>query len=297
MITELCALLGKSKQAYYKMLRRKSHALLEERVVLSYARDCRALDPGIGCMKIWHMFNRNLSGVRVGRDRFLSILYENGLKIREKFRKPRTTDSRHGLPVYPNLVKDLLVDRPNQLYVSDITYITVWTSESEYIFCYLSLVMDDYTKEIVGYAVHETLEADGCIRALNMALGRNRNDGERLIHHSDRGSQYASTAYVALLKKHKVDISMTENGDPLENASSERINNTVKNELLRGVRFSSIEQVRRILPERIRFYNEKRPHMSLDMHTPAEARDMKGCLNKRWKRTREQYLLPEEHVP
>lgn len=297
MITELCALLGKSKQAYYKMLRRKSHALLEERVVLSYARDCRALDPGIGCMKIWHMFNRNLSGVRVGRDRFLSILYENGLKIREKFRKPRTTDSRHGLPVYPNLVKGLLVDRPNQLYVSDITYITVWTSESEYIFCYLSLVMDDYTKEIVGYAVHETLEADGCIRALNMALGRNRNEGERLIHHSDRGSQYASTAYVSLLKKHKVDISMTENGDPLENASSERINNTVKNELLRGVRFSSIEQVRRILPERIRFYNEKRPHMSLDMHTPAEARDMKGCLNKRWKRTREQYLLPEEHVP
>ena len=157
----------------------------------------RSRDPGIGCGKIWYKFNSNGSHIRIGRDRFLSVLYENGFKLRGKIRAPRTTDSRHGFPLYPNLTSDLLVNRPNQLWVSDITYITVWKSEDDYFFCYLSIIMDDYHKEIVGYAVHETLETRGCLSALDMALKKTAHKRtQRLIHHSDRGTQYASTDYV-----------------------------------------------------------------------------------------------------
>lgn len=141
--------------------------------------------------------------------------------------------------------------------------------------------MDDYHKEIVGYAVHETLETKGCLSALDMALKKTAHKRtQRLIHHSDRGTQYASTAYVTKLKANGIEVSMTENGNPKENAASERINNTVKNELLKGERFSSVRQVRETLAQRIRFYNEERPHMSLDMRSPLECRQMTGVINK-----------------
>lgn len=184
--------------------------------------------------------------------------------------------------------------RPNQLWVSDITYITIWKSEDEYLFCYLSIVMDDYHKEIVGYAVHETLETAGCLQALDMALKATAHERtQKLIHHSDRGTQYASSVYVTKLKANGIEVSMTENGDPKENAASERINNTVKNELLRGERFTSVRQVRETLARRIKFYNEERPHMSLNMYTPRECRNMTGVFDKKWDRKREKYLKPE----
>lgn len=120
--------------------------------------------------------------------------------------------------------------------------------------------MDDYHKEIVGYAVHETLETQGCLSALDMALRKTSHKRtQRLIHHSDRGAQYASTAYVTKRKANGIEISMTENGNSKENTGSERINNTVKNELLKGKRFSSVRQVKETLVQRIRFYNEERP--------------------------------------
>ena len=248
----------------------------------------------MGCGKIWYKFNSNGSHIHIGRDRFLFILYENGFKLRGKVRAPRTTDSRHGLTLYPNLVKGLLVTRPNQLWVSDITYITLWVSEDEYSFCYLSIIMDDYHKEIVGYAVHETLEVAGCLKALDMALKRTAHKRtQKLIHHSDRGVQYASAAYVTKLKSNAIEVSMTEDGNPKDNAASERVNNTVKNELLRGERFTSVRQVRETLARRIKFYNEERPHMSLNMYTPSECRDMTGVIDKKWKRMREKYLQPE----
>ena len=254
----------------------------------------RSRDPGIGCGKIWYKFNRNGSHIRIGRDRFLSVLSENGFKLRGKIRAPKTTDSRHCFPLYPNLTGELLVNRPNQLWVSDITYITVWKSEDDYFFCYLSVIMDDYHKEIVGYAVHETLETQGCLSALDMALKRTaRKRTQRLIHHSDRGVQYASSAYVTKLKSNGIEVSMTENGNPKENAASERVNNTIKNELLKGERFTSVRQVREMLARRIRFYNEERPHMSLNMCTPSECRSMTGVIDKKWDRKREKYLKPE----
>ena len=224
----------------------------------------------------------------VGRDRFADIIDRYKLKVRSRVRKPRTTDSTHGLPTFPNIVKDFIPTGPNQLWVSDITYITIWVDEYHYIFCYLSLILDAYTEEIVGWSVGRTLETKYPVEALNMALKRieGKNDIS-LIHHSDRGCQYASSEYVQLLKEHNIRISMTETGDPKENAKAERINNTMKNELLKGKRFTNIQQVIDAVDKAVDFYNNERPHMSIGMMTPSKAAVYEGVLEKVWTSYRE----------
>lgn len=245
----------------------------------------RSKAPGIGGLKLWYMYRRDFDGNNpVGRDRFAYIIDRYGLKVRKKFRKPKTTDSSHGLPTYPNIVKDLIPTRANQLWVSDITYITVWLDEYHYAFCYLSLILDAYTEEIVGWSVGPTLETAYPVEALKMAL--KRIDGMKeinLTHHSDRGCQYASSEYVRLLEKQHIKISMTESGDPKDNAQAERINNTMKNELLKDIRFVCIEDVKSAVSCAVDFYNNERPHMSIDMMTPAEAALHEGEIAKRWR--------------
>ena len=191
------------------------------------------------------VFGSSLLWETVGRDRFEYILDKYNLKVRKKKRKPRTTDSRHGLPTYPNQAKSYIPTQANRLWVSDITYIPIHVNESKHIFCYLSLILDAYSKEIVGWAVGETLETGHCIHALRMALKRvDDTSGTELIHHSDRGCQYASKEYTSLLREYGITISMTEDGNPKDNAQAERINNTMKNELLKGKSFCDIKEVR-----------------------------------------------------
>ena len=219
----------------------------------------------------------------VGRDRFEDILDKYNLKLRKKKRKPRTTDSRHGLPTYPNQAKSYIPTQVNRLWVSDITYIPIYVSESKHIFCYLSLILDAYSKEIVGWAVGETLETSHCIHALRMALGCvDDTSGKELIHHSDRGCQYASKEYTSLLKEYDITISMTENGNPKDNAQAERINNTMKNELLKGKVFYDIKEVTKAVEKAVLFYNTARPHMSINMMTPQEAATHTGEIKKGW---------------
>ena len=257
--------------------------------MLEYVRTIRDKDPGIGGDKLWRMYMDEFSGNNpVGRDRFADIIDRYNLKVRSRVRKPRTTDSTHGLPTFPNIVKDFIPTGPNQLWVSDITYITIWVDEYHYIFCYLSLILDAYTEEIVGWSVGRTLETKYPVEALNMALKRieGKNDIS-LIHHSDRGCQYASSEYVQLLKEHNIRISMTETGDPKENAKAERINNTMKNELLKGKRFTNIQQVIDAVDKAVDFYNNERPHMSIGMMTPSKAAVYEGVLEKVWTSYRE----------
>lgn len=252
---------------------------------LDYANEIRAIDPGIGIMKLWYMYQSKFRGERdlLGRDLFTDLLVENGMKVRLKVRKPRTTDSSHGLPVFPNLITELIPTRPNQLWVSDITYIEIWLSDIEYTFCYLSVVQDAYTRQIIGWCVGDSLSTKFPLQALKMALRRlDRYDSVDLIHHSDRGVQYASSAYVDTLVSKGIKISMTENGNPKDNPQAERINNTIKNELLKGMVFNSIRQVIAALEIKIPFYNNERPHMSLDMATPSQAEALTGEINKRW---------------
>lgn len=289
-------MLGVSKQAYHKQ---KGEATVrkttQEAFALEYIRSTRALDPGIGGMKLWYMYKRDFpDNERIGRDRFADIIHRHGLKVRNKTRRPRTTDSSHGLPVFPNLAYSFIPTAVNQLWVSDMTYIPIWLGETGYTFCYLSIITDAYSHEIIGWSVGPTLETRYPAESLKMAFRRLEGAGQqtagRLIHHSDRGVQYASAEYVGLLHEKRISISMTQNGDPKENAMAERINSTVKNELLKGLRFSCIRQVRDAMEVAVAFYNERRPHMSVDMMTPKEAAKCNGEIRKWWRSYRQEAI-------
>lgn len=252
--------------------------------MLQYIRGIRKKDPGIGGMKLWYMYRKAFgNNSPVGRDRFEDIVDRHGLKVRSRVRKPRTTDSTHGLPVYPNIIRDFIPAAPNRLWVSDITYITLWPDKYTYVFCYLSLLLDAYTEEIVGWSVGSTLKTAAPMESLRKALTRIEGEEQvHLIHHSDRGCQYASREYVSVLKQYGIRISMTESGDPKENAQAERINNTMKNELLKDAVFHDIEEVRAAVSVAVNFYNNERPHMSIDMMTPVQAAGCCGEIAKRW---------------
>ena len=215
-----------------------------------------------------------------GRDAFIEILRKNGLMVHiRRRRRYKTTDSNHHYRKYPNLIKDVVPHRPNEIWVSDITYI-----ETEEGVCYLSLITDAYSHKIVGWAVGPTLETTYPLEALRMALATIDDEtAHRIIHHSDRGCQYCSDAYVAELKKHGISISMTQSGDPLENAIAERANGILKNEWLYKMTIPSREICTVELARIIDFYNTQRPHMSIGWQTPEQAHSQCGEQQRCWK--------------
>ena len=214
---------------------------------------------------------------QIGRDAMFELLRERGLLvIKRKRRGCVTTLSKHRFKKYPNIVRDFIPIAPNQLWVNDITYIHL--NEG---FAYLSLITDAYSRKIVGFYLSKDLSAKGPLKALKMALQSNANrDG--LIHHSDRGVQYCCDEYVKLLQDSQVKISMTENGDPLENALAERVNGILKTELLEAV-FADFTTAQKDVATACSTYNHLRPHGSIDNLKPAEAHQKTGALNKRWK--------------
>lgn len=270
--------------------------LMTETIVLKFVKEIRCIDPGIGAEKLHILYMKRFGKdfkYMVGRDKMEHIISKYGLNIRKLRRKPRTTNSMHGLPTYPNLIKNTIPVRKNQIWVSDITYIPIWfdIKEERYYFCYLSIISDYYTKEIIGWEVGDSLETQYCIRALNMALERLvEEDIICLTHHSDRGVQYASAAYVKILTEAGIQISMTECGDPKENAVAERINGIIKNELLKDFVFYSTDEVKTAVSRAIEFYNNERPHMSLNYMTPSEAANLNGKIAKKWLSYRECHL-------
>lgn len=295
-IERMCRLSGVSKQAYHKQKGESAmRKAAQEAFALEFIHEIRKTDPMIGGKKLWRMYRKDIKGNdRLGRDRFENLISRYNLNVRIRVRKPRTTDSRHGLPVFPNIVYSFVPSAINQLWVSDITYMPVWLNEKEYTFCYISLIMDAYNHEIIGWAVGKTLEAKYTAEALQMAFGKLEGVDEqiirKLIHHSDRGVQYASAGYVSLLQSRHINISMTENGNPKDNAMAERINSTVKNELLKGMRFRSVTEVVSALGKAVEFYNTRRPHMSLDWMTPEEAARCNGEIKKWWKSYRDEAI-------
>ena len=290
----LCRLFGKSWQAYYQYRDTLCRDRLREELVIQFVKNVRRIDPGIGGGKLHHMYRERFGAgyeYMVGRDKMEAIISRNGLNVRTPRKRPRTTDSTHGLPTYPNLVKDLIPIRKNQVWVTDITYIPVWLPDGSHTFCYLSMITDCYTREIISWYVGETMEAWCSAECLAQALETlGTEQAVNLIHHSDRGVQYVSAAYTSLLAGAGIRISMTESGDPKDNAVAERQNSTVKNELLKDIRFRSVGEVRRALERAIAFYNNERPHMSLNNMTPRQAASCMGKIQKKWVSYREKYL-------
>jgi len=201
------------------------------------------------------------------------------LVVKRKRRKPQTTFSQHWMRKHPNLIENLTPIKAGGLWVSDITYIELSGGNG-----YLSLVTDAYSRKIVGYHLSGQLTAAGPVSALQMAIAGCADTGS-LIHHSDRGSQYCSNDYVGLLHENNISISMTQSGDPRDNAIAERVNGILKSELLITV-FEDIEQARQAVMQAVRTYNYLRPHSSIDMLTPAMAHRKKGRLKRHWKARR-----------
>jgi putative transposase len=239
----------------------------------------REHQPLLGGRKMFHELQTFLIGhdFKIGRDAFFDLLKEQGFLLAKRRRRGCiTTFSKHRFRKYPNLIKEFVPTGPNQLWVADITYIILANG-----FAYLSLITDAYSHKIVGFYLNKTLSAQGSLQALKMALAGNKNrDG--LIHHSDRGVQYCCDEYVQLLHKNSIKISMTENGDPRENAVAERLNGILKTELLAKV-YSSYETAQIAVAKACSIYNQLRPHGSINNLKPIEAHVMSGPIKKTWK--------------
>ena len=278
-IAVLCRLFGKTRHAYYDSLWRKESSLVKEDVILQEVINIRKDLPRLGTRKLHYVIQNKLISHQIsfGRDYLFDLLSEHKLLIRQRKRKAITTDSRHWMRKYSNLVKGLVITRPEQVWVSDITYIRLTNQWG-----YLSLITDAYSRKIMGYSFRQDLAAEGCINALKMALN-NRLYNESIIHHSDRGSQYCSHNYVDLLLKNNIGISMTENGDPYENALAERVNGIIKTEFNLYSSSLGFDQTGYQVSKSIKSYNELRPHASCDYLTPNQAHLKSEKLNKRWK--------------
>lgn len=278
-IAVLCGLFGKTRHAYYDCLWRKENSLVKEDIILQEVLNIRKDLPRLGTRKLHYLVHNKLSTHQItfGRDYLFDLLSEHKLLIRQRKRKAITTDSRHWMRKYSNLVKGLVITRPEQVWVSDITYIRLTNQWG-----YLSLITDAYSRKIMGYSFRQDLAAEGCINALKMAL-TNRVYNGSIIHHSDRGSQYCSHNYIDLLVRNNIAISMTENGDPYENALAERVNGIIKTEFNLYSSSLSFEQTGSQISKSIESYNQLRPHASCDYLTPNQAHLQSEKLNKRWK--------------
>lgn len=263
-VTKLCKRVGMSPQNFYKAREVRQRKKVDEQLVKGLVEAERRVQPRIGGLKLHSLLRLELAaaGVSIGRDRFFEILRNQDLLLERLPKAPRTTNSRHNLPVFSNLVKDLAVTGPNQVWVSDITYIR--TREA---FMYLSLITDMYSRKIVGYHLARTLEACDTLKALDLALD-SLPEGTFPIHHSDRGSQYCSHEYVKRLQAHRLSISMTEENHCAENAMAERVNGILKQEYYLKQEFRTERQAQKAVAEAISLYNTRRPHRSLKLCTP-----------------------------
>lgn len=219
----------------------------------------------LGGKKVYHQIKPALkyNHLKMGRDKLFRILSDHHLLIKPKRRYTITTNSKHWLRKYPNIFKEQIITQPEQAWVSDITYIK--TDEGN---CYLNMVTDVFSRKIMGYAIAQNMNTEEMKKAYQMAIGNRVYPDKKLIHHSDRGLQYCSGEYVKLSNDHEISISMTENGDPYENALAERMNRTLKEEFGLGRQLPTRQQAFRLIEEAVELYNQRRPHLSLKMKTP-----------------------------
>ncbi len=276
---------GYSKQAYYKQLHYQEQESFEEYLIVGLINQKRKIWKRGSGRNLWKALQADFleHNISIGRDKFFDLLRRNGLLIHIKKRRVKTTDSYHRYHKYPNLIKGLKPLKANEIWVSDITYL--WLNRSD-CFCYLFLITDMYSRKIIGYCVCSSLHAQGAIISLQMALENSKSQRTQgCIHHSDRGIQYACDAYTSILNNNGFLISMTEKSDPLENAIAERVNKTIKEEFTdqKEISFTTIAAAKKSIKQFIDFYNNQRPHRSIDWLTPNAAYRREGELKRHWK--------------
>lgn len=270
----LCGLFGKSRQAYYKALNHTTQELLEEEIVLGLVARIRTKSKTSrwGVRKLLPLLSPDLDllGIKMGRDKLFELLGANGLLVSKRKRRFFTTQSHHWLRKHHNLVEYLVVSKPNQLWVSDITYVSI--NGLPY---YLYLITDAYSQKIVGWNISLDLKAESALDALKMALNAIKElTPFSLMHHSDRGIQYCSYEYTGLLNSHHIWISMTKPGSPHENAIAERMNGILKEEWLTDLENIPVsDNVKDCIGQIITIYNEMRPHNGLGSITPSQVHD------------------------
>lgn len=277
----LCRSFGVTRQAYYQHFWTAQAYCMEHELVLIRVQEIRNDHRRLGTRKLLDKLQPFLleHGIKMGRDALFDLLSDHGLLVRRLHKYVHTTRSSHWLRKWPNLIKDTVLTGPGQLWVSDITYF--WTPEEGY--TYISLITDAWSHRIMGYHLATDLEAASTLHALHMAIEEVGTVPHGLIHHSDRGVQYCSQAYVDVLQANKISISMTEKGDPLENAVAERINGIIKQEYLDTWSIKNVAQAHEGLKRAVFLYNSDRPHNSIDNLTPDQAHSGTMKVKRLWK--------------
>ena len=273
-----CTLFGIDRQVYYRKIKRSIIKQDKASLVVEMVLEIRRQMPRIGSKKLYYLFNKDLQTLKVGRDKFIDILRANHLLIIPKRSYHLTTNSHHRFRKYKNQLLDLQINKPEQVWVSDITYIGKREKP-----CYLSLITDAYSKKIVGYNVSDNLNTESSLVALRLAVKQRKNKEMPLIHHSDRGLQYCANAYQKILTKNEIQPSMTQNSDPYENAIAERINGILKQEFFIDKYNEDLPVMKQIIKETVGIYNEKRPHLSNHMLTPNQMHQQNKLIMKTYK--------------
>lgn len=271
---------GYSKQAYYKRKSQLYKSDLDKECLASLVMSVRQKLPRTGGKKLYFMLKDDFKKheIKIGRDKLLVFLRDEYLLVPRARRYYKTTNSKHWMRKYPNLIKEVTLNRPEQVWVADITYLR--TKDKTH---YLHLITDAYSKKIVGYELSDNLMATSTLKALNMAV-INRKYNNSLIHHSDRGLQYCSKEYTQYLSKNDIQISMTQSYDPYENAIAERVNGILKEEFGLFEIFENFENLKKQVEESIWLYNQIRVHLSINMLTPNQAHLQNQIKLKRWKK-------------
>jgi len=260
-----CHLFGINRQVYYRKIRRRACKQTKAGQVVAMIMEIRKLMPRIGVRKLYYLLQDKLRHLKIGRDKFFDILRANHLLVQPKRSYHVTTNSHHRFRKHQNLILGTVIDRPEQVWVSDITYIGKREKP-----CYLSLVTDAYSKKIIGYHVADNLNTESSLIALQIAVKIRKDKALSLIHHSDRGLQYCADDYQSALNKNGIKCSMTNNGDPYENAVAERINGILKQEFMIDTYHQDTAIMKTIVKEAIEIYNNQRPHYSNYMLTPEQ---------------------------
>jgi putative transposase len=275
----LCGLFGMTRQAWYEQRWHVDDRRMAEAEVLDLV-DKKRGDGRYGARMLLELLGPDFAerGIRIGRDRFIELLRMHGRLLRPRRRYVQTTDSNHGLRKADYLLKDLEVTAAEQAWVCDITYIRTVNG-----FLYLSLVTDAFSRKVMGYHLSHRLEARGAVAALRMAISQRSFPERELLHHSDRGVQYCSENYTAVLKAAGIATSMTEGGSPQQNTIAERINRTFKEQLYMGECFASYKDAMARLQRAVQIYNTVRPHSSCAGMTPQQAHMQEGPLKRSWK--------------